>query len=123
MYPRIQYEMTEEDLKALLEACKPTRVMKIGNYIPPSPQENANRAWGQLGEKMGFDSMTVQPISGKGSRFFTAVPNETHEQKVEREANEWEEKKQAEIVLLRKQIEQLQDRLDKLLELPEKVTK
>lgn len=82
MYPRVNYEMTEEDLKKLLEACRPTVVMKIGNYAPASPQENANRAWEALGKRMGFDSLTVQPIPGKGDRFFSAIPNETENQKV-----------------------------------------
>ena len=74
MYPRTNYEMTEEDLEELLDACKPTICIKIGNYSPPSPQENANRAWARLGEKYGFDSMTVNPIANKGDRFFSAVP-------------------------------------------------
>jgi hypothetical protein len=41
-----------------------------------TPQENANKAWQRLGEKMGFDYMTVQPIPGKGQRHFTAVEGE-----------------------------------------------
>ena len=68
MYPRVNYEMTEEDLKAILDACKPVPCMMIGAYAPASPQENANRAWSSLGKKMGFDPMTVQPIQGKGQR-------------------------------------------------------
>ena len=72
----MEYEMTEEDLNELLDACKPTRVMMIGSYIPPSPQENANRAWRRLGEKMGFDYLTVKPIAGKGQRFFSATKTE-----------------------------------------------
>jgi predicted TIM-barrel fold metal-dependent hydrolase len=69
---RKEFEMTEEDLNALLEACKPVPYMVIGGYVPRSPQENANDAWERLGKKMGFDHMTVRPISGKGDRFFTA---------------------------------------------------
>jgi len=76
MNQRINYEMTEEDLQQILDACKPTPVIKIGNYTPASPQENANRAWRMLGEKMGFDYMTVQPIAGKGNQCFSAVPTE-----------------------------------------------
>lgn len=44
MYPRANYEMTEADLETLLEACKPTVCIKIGNYEGDSPQQNANRA-------------------------------------------------------------------------------
>jgi predicted TIM-barrel fold metal-dependent hydrolase len=69
---RKEFEMTEEDLNALLKACKPVPYMVIGGYVPRSPQENANDAWERLGKKMGFDHMTVRPISGKGDRFFTA---------------------------------------------------
>lgn len=71
---RINYEMTEEDLQELLNACKPTPAMKIGSYIPPTPQENANIAWRNLGKKMGFNHTTVRPIQGKGQRFFSAIP-------------------------------------------------
>lgn len=74
MYPRINYEMTEEDLEKLLEACKPTLAIKVGDYIPASPQENANRAWQALGVKMGFDFETACLIRGKGNRFFSAIP-------------------------------------------------
>jgi hypothetical protein len=38
---------------------------------PRSQQENANEAWRRLGEKLGFDYMTVRP-NGKGDRFFSA---------------------------------------------------
>ena len=41
-----------------------------------TPQENANKVWQHLGEKMGFDYMTVQPIPGKGQRHFTALAGE-----------------------------------------------
>jgi len=77
MEQRIEYEMTESDLKKLLEACKPTPCMYLsgGTLMGSSPQENANAAWDELGKKMGFESMTVQP-SSKGERFFTAVPTE-----------------------------------------------
>lgn len=68
---RKEYEMTEKQLDKLLDACKPTRVMKIGSYTPASPQENANNAWCNLGKELGFDGMTVQPTT-KGDRFFTA---------------------------------------------------
>ena len=71
---RIEYEMTEEDLNELLEQCKPTPYMVVGGFTPRTPQENANAAWGILGEKMGFDSCSVLPVPGKGHRFFSAVP-------------------------------------------------
>jgi len=67
------YEMTQEDLDVLLTAMKPVRYMIIGGVAPRSRQENANDAWKALGEKMGFDYMTVRP-NGKGDRFFSARP-------------------------------------------------
>jgi hypothetical protein len=97
MNPRVEYEMTEADLKRLLEACKPTIVMQIGSYSPPTPQDNANHAWDLLGSEMGFDSLTVRPIEGKGLRFFTAVPSETGAQRSERVARESEAKRLASI--------------------------
>ena len=66
--------MTHEDLASLMTACK--SVPLIATHCGPikSPQEKANNAWAALGKKMGFDHMTVQPISGKGERFFIAEP-------------------------------------------------
>lgn len=69
---RKEYEMSEEQEKKLLNACKSVPYMIFGGSPPRSPQENANDAWCELGREMGFDGMTVQPISGKGNRFFTA---------------------------------------------------
>lgn len=70
------FELSEEQLKQLLNASAPVRCMKIGSYVPRSPQQNANDAWASLGREMGFKSETVRPASGKGDRFFTAEPVE-----------------------------------------------
>ena len=35
----------------------------------PRDKERANDGWARLGKKMGFESMTVQPVSGKSQRF------------------------------------------------------
>ena len=69
------FEMSEEDLARILEACKPVPCMMIGGMSPPSPQENANASWAELGRRMGFDPFTVQP-TGQGDRFFSAVSTE-----------------------------------------------
>ena len=69
-----EYEMTEDQLKTLLEACKPVSYLVAGGMPPPSPQQNANSAWRVLGKEMGFKWNTVCPISGKGTRFFRAEP-------------------------------------------------
>lgn len=108
MYPRTNYEMTEEDLEEILNACKPVPVMMIGGHVPASQQENANRAWERLGKKMGFDYMTVRPIQGKGNRFFSAVPTENETQREERLKREAEEKRLLEIKRLEREIAELQ---------------
>lgn len=115
MYPRSNYEMTENDLKELLDSCKPTIAMLIGNYSPSSPQENANRAWKALGVKMGFDYETVRPIEGKGQRFFSAIPSETESQKNERLAKESEEKRLIKIKQLKAEIADKQNQLAEII--------
>jgi hypothetical protein len=68
---RKEYEMTQAQLDAILNACKPVPYMVFGGHEPRSPQENANDAWAALGKELGFDHMTVRP-NGKGDRFFSA---------------------------------------------------
>lgn len=113
MYPRTNYEMTEADLEKILDACKPVPMIMLQCGAPSSPQENANRAWAELGSRMGFDHMTVQP-TGNGDRFFTAVPSETGEQQKERLAREAEVKRVQEIATLRNEIAERQTRLEVL---------
>lgn len=71
-----EYEMTAEQNKTLLEACRPVPAMYLsgGHLMGNSPQENANEAWRELGLVMGFDHMTVEPIRGKPTTFFRAEP-------------------------------------------------
>jgi hypothetical protein len=115
MYPRTNYEMTEEDLNAILEACKPTPVMYLSGGVPMggSPQEKANLAWEKLGKRMGFDYMTVQP-SRRGQRFFSAVPTEPESVRQERLTREAEERKQARIVQLHAEIAERENELASL---------
>ena len=65
--------MTQKDLDKILNACQPVVCIMVGGVAPRSPQENANAAWKELGQRMGFDHMTVKP-SNKGDRFFVAKP-------------------------------------------------
>ena len=115
MYPRTNYEMTTDDLSALLAAMKPVPYIVIGGRPPRSQQDNANEAWAALGEKMGFDSMTVQPIPGKGDRFFSAVPSETDIQRSERLTREAEEKRLRELGEIEAKLSALQARRNQLL--------
>jgi len=71
---RREYEMSQEQLDRLLEACKPVPMIALQCGPVRSPQQNANDAWAALGKEMGFDSTTVQPARGKGDRYFTADP-------------------------------------------------
>ena len=64
--------MSEDQLAAIMDACKPVPYIAIGGIPPRSPQENANNGWRRLGHEMGFRHMTVQPIKGKSTHFFTA---------------------------------------------------
>ena len=73
---RKEFEMSKQQLTTLKEACKPVPYMIIGNSFPPSPQENANRAWETLGHEMGFKPMSAQPMQGKGIEYFTAEQDE-----------------------------------------------
>ena len=71
---RKEFEMTSEELKELLDACKPTPVMYLDGGTPMfnTPQENANYAWQKLGLKKGFVWDSVEPVQGKGMKYFTA---------------------------------------------------
>ena len=79
---RKEFEMTQDDLDALLAACKPVPALFVsGGAIGPSPQDNANSAWCSLGTKMGFDGKTAEPIHGTCARHFTAEPTIPAEEK------------------------------------------
>ena len=73
---RQEYELSDDDFAALMDASKPTPAMWLSDGTPMSgtPQENANRAWSQLGGRLGFKPMTVRPIDGKDQKFFSAEP-------------------------------------------------
>ncbi len=75
---RQQYELTSEQFDKLIEACRSVPLIMLQCGMPPSPQENANRAWCALGDELGFDGMTVEP-SSKGQRFFTAIARSPQE--------------------------------------------
>lgn len=115
MYPRTNYEMTEEDLQTLFEKLKPVPaiLLQCGLYTP-SPQERANSAWEDLGKKMGFIAATVRPINGKDFHFFTAVPAVTEEQKRIHLKEEAERKRKEEIKNLETEIARLENCLKAL---------
>ena len=77
---RQEFEMTEEQQKKLLESMQPVPLIMLQCGNTPSQQENANRAWKRLGKEMGFQYMTVTPLSDKGDRFFLAEPTSAESQ-------------------------------------------
>ena len=62
--------MTDDDLEKLLNASEPV----FGGIPRESPQARANRIWCELGQRMGFNAMTVEPIHGDGLKCFKAEP-------------------------------------------------
>jgi len=74
---RKEFEITQSQLDTIMESCKPVPMIMFHCGTPRSPQENANSAWQSLAKENGFVWDTVQPISGKGQRFFTAEENDT----------------------------------------------
>lgn len=69
---RKEYKLTDEQMKRLLDACQPVPYLVFNGIAPRSPQENANAAWCALGQEIGFDGMTVEPVHGKDQTCFTA---------------------------------------------------
>ena len=69
---RKEFQMTPDELKKLLESCRPVPMIMLQCGTPSSPQENANRAWQSLAAKYGFDWESVRPVSGKDNHYFTA---------------------------------------------------
>lgn len=115
MYPRTNYEMTQDDLDSLLDSMKSEPVIMLNIIGGRSKQDRANDAWKRLGEKMGFDHMTVQP-TGKGDRFFSAIPSETEQHRQDRLSREKEESLRKSIKQTEDDIKFLQEKLSKLLD-------
>jgi hypothetical protein len=113
MYPRTNYEMTEGDLKTLMDAARSVPMIALQCGTPSSQQENANNAWEKLGKKMGFDHMTVKPAGG-GDRFFTAIPSENEDDKKIRIEKETDAKKLSELIEIQSDIDKLESRKSEL---------
>lgn len=80
---RQTFTMTQEDLNKLLEAAKPVPLIMLQIGMPRSAQERANDAWKELGDRMGFEWDTAQPVPfGNGPPSFdpltfTAEPKQS----------------------------------------------
>ena len=71
---RIDFIMSQTDLDGIMAAINSARntpLVAINVGMPTSPQEAANRAWSSLGDRLGFDGMSVEPGPNKFS--FSAV--------------------------------------------------
>ena len=73
---RKEYRMTVEEYNDILKACQPVPLIMLHLGMPRSPQERANDAWKVLGDKLGFDYMTVEPMGSNDGRDFTAEPKD-----------------------------------------------
>lgn len=70
-----EFQMSEEEMQAIKDISKDnTPVIFVGYWAGLDKQERANKIWGLMGEKYGFDAYSVEP-SAKGDRFFLAIPN------------------------------------------------
>lgn len=71
-----QFRLSDEELKELLDAGKPTPAMYLSGGQPMfgSPQENANQVWKRLGRKYGFYWDTGRPANTGDQRDFLAEP-------------------------------------------------
>lgn len=78
---KIKFQMSQEQLEKIKRACRPVQYLVANGVEPMSPEQSANYAWMALGDEMGFDGMTAEPIDGHGAQFFMAEPKEpNHEQ-------------------------------------------
>jgi len=48
------FTLTDEQQKAILDACEPVPLIMLQCGMPRSPQERANDAWEELGKELGF---------------------------------------------------------------------
>ncbi len=69
---RKEFKLTQTQFDVLRKAIRPVPYLALQCGEPASPQERANAAWATLGNEIGFDGMSVEPVQGKGSLFFTA---------------------------------------------------
>lgn len=77
MSERQSFTMTQADYDGIIErlqAARNTPLIMLQCGMPPSIQDTANAAWCELGGRLGFDGVTVQPVARGNPLVFTAVP-------------------------------------------------
>lgn len=53
-----------DELLRVINDARNTPLIMLQTGMPRSPQQAANDAWCALGRRMGFEGMSVQPVSG-----------------------------------------------------------
>ncbi len=71
-----EFQLTDEQLKNIIESGKPVMYLVANGSEPVSPQESANRAWQSLANEMGFVWDSVEGVKGKSNNYFLATPVE-----------------------------------------------
>jgi predicted TIM-barrel fold metal-dependent hydrolase len=70
MADRVEFELSDEEFAAILDASRPVPYIVVGGVEPRTSQQNANAAWQRLAAERGFKWDTVRP--GRDDRHFTA---------------------------------------------------
>lgn len=73
-----EFTMTQADYDSIIEkitSARNTPLIMLQCGHPPSIQEVANSCWRDLGERMGFEHMTVRPHVNGNPLMFTATPS------------------------------------------------
>ena len=68
-----EYELTQEEYDALMEASKPVTYMVVDGYEPSSPYENAMRVWDKVCARVRCRRDTI--TRGKDKMHFCASPD------------------------------------------------
>lgn len=75
MYGRTEYKMEQSDADSIIASLQAKSIVQAGTPTKAeSPQDRANKVWIKMGERMGFDPATVQPMPQRGMLFFSAIP-------------------------------------------------
>jgi hypothetical protein len=69
---RQKFTMTEEQHAAIAAGFNSIPGSILGGGKPIGPEAEANKAWRVLGETLGFNYLTVQPVEGESDYNFTA---------------------------------------------------
>lgn len=71
---RVSFILTDEEMQAWKEACRPVPYLVIGGVEPRSPKDNANSFWKSLATKYNFvwDSVQADP-NNSNPHYFTAI--------------------------------------------------